>query len=113
MSSTWESFFAATSMLASTGPIKHRLSEAYRTHLERLDEDDLPNEIREEFSSLTSCMSRVRPQRGESAVNATVRKMSSADAGRAAAQIVNMFGVLSRAQGQQQRVPKLRAVNDD
>jgi hypothetical protein len=114
MSSTWESFFAATTMLASSGPIKHRLSEAFRTHLAGLDHDQLPSEIREEFSSLSTCMSRVRPSlRGESAVNATVRKMSDADAGRAAVRIVNMLGVIARVLYQQQRVPMLRAVGDD
>ena len=43
MSSAWENFFAATAMLASAGPIKHRLAEAYRTHLANVDEDDLPS----------------------------------------------------------------------
>jgi hypothetical protein len=76
MSSAWENFFAATAMLASAGPIKHRLLEAYRSHLADLDEDDLPKEIRDEFSSLSTSMSRVRPLRGETAVQATVRKMS-------------------------------------
>ena len=33
MSSAWENFFAATVVLASAGPIKHRLAEAYREHL--------------------------------------------------------------------------------
>jgi len=113
MSSPWESFFAATTMLASSGPIKYRLSEAYRTHLSTLDHDQLPSEIRDEFSTLSTCMSRVRPLRGESAINATVRKMSDADAGRVAAQIVNMLGVIARAQTPQQRVPMLRAVGDD
>jgi hypothetical protein len=110
MSSTWESFLAATSTLASSGPIKHRLSEAYRTHLAALDQDQLPNEIRDEFCSLSNRMSCVKPLRGESPVNATVRKMSDADAGRAALRIVNMMSVLARLQIQQ-RPPKLRAVN--
>ena len=113
MTSAWEQFFAATAMLASAGPIKHRLAEAYRVHLEGLDEDELPKEIREEFSTLVSSMSRVRPMRGETTIQATDRKMSDYEAGSIAARIVNMFGVIARAQGQQR--PKLRAVglNDD
>ena len=47
MSTSWENFFAATAILASSGPIKHRLIQAYRTHLADLQEDDLPKEIRE------------------------------------------------------------------
>lgn len=112
MSSTWESFFAATVVLASAGPIKQRLAQAYRAHLSDLDEDELPKEIREEFSSVTNCLCCVRPMRGETTVDATVRKMSELEAGQVAVRIVNMLGVMVRLQGQQ-RTPKLRAVGDD
>jgi len=111
MSSACESFFAATAVLASAGPIKHRLHEAYRAHLADIDEDELPKELREEFTSLSTCMSRVRPMRGETAVQATVRKMSDRDAGGLAIRIVSMLAVMSR-QSQIQR-PKLRAVGED
>ncbi|HKU13184.1 MAG TPA: hypothetical protein VJQ52_02240 [Steroidobacteraceae bacterium] len=111
MSSAWEHFFAATSMLASSGPIKHRLAEAYRVHLETLDTEEIPKEIREEFCSLSSCMSSVRPLRGESAVQATVRKMSDVEAGGVAMRIVNMLGIIARNQTAQR--PKLRAVGED
>lgn len=112
MSNAWESFFAAAVVLASSGPIKHRLMEAYRTHLQGLDQEDLPKEIREEFSSVSSCMSCVRPLRGETAEQATVRKMSDNDAGQVAVRIVNMLGVIARTQ-MFQRPPKLRAVNSN
>ena len=111
MSSAWEHFFAATSMLASSGPIKHRLCEAYRVHLETLDAEEVPKEIRDEFSSLSHCMSSVRPLRGESAVQATVRKMSDTEAGGVAMRIVNMLGIIARNQSAAR--PKLRAVGDD
>lgn len=112
MSNAWESFFAATAVLASAGPVKHRLFEAYRSHLLGLDQEDLPKEIREEFSSICSCMSCVRPLRGETAEQATVRKMSDVEAGQIAVRIVNMLGVIARVQ-LFQRPPKLRAVGDD
>jgi hypothetical protein len=108
MNSAWEHFFAATLVLASAGPIKHRLAEAYRQHLEGLEQDELPKEIREEFSTLSSSICRVRPLRGETALQATVRKMSDSEAGNFAVRIVNMLGVIARVQGQQR--PKLRAV---
>jgi hypothetical protein len=111
MNSAWENFFAATAMLAAAGPIKHRLAEAYRTHLADLAEDDLPKELREEFVSLSTCMSCVRPLRGETAVQATVRKMSDSDAGGIAMRIVSMLGALARNQTVQR--PKLRAVGED
>jgi hypothetical protein len=110
MSSAWEHFFAATVVLASSGPIKQRLIEAYRSHLASLDRDELPKEIRDEFCSLCNCMSCVRPMRGETAEQATVRKMSDIEAGQVAAQIVNMLGSLARNQ-MFQRPPKLRAVS--
>jgi hypothetical protein len=111
MSSTWENFFAATAMLASAGPIKHRLLEAYRSHLADVDEDELPKEIRDEFCSLSTSMSCVRPLRGETAVQATVRKMSDREAGGLAMRIVDMLAVISRQQTLQR--PKLRAVGED
>ena len=111
MSSAWEHFFAATSMLASSGPIKHRLAEAYALHLANLDAEEVPKEIRDEFCSLSSCMSSVRPLRGESAVQATVRKMSDIEAGGVAMRIVDMLGIIARNQTAQR--PKLRAVGDD
>jgi hypothetical protein len=49
--------------------------------------------------------------RGETAVQATVRKMSDRDAGGLAIRIVSMLAVMSR-QSQIQR-PKLRAVGED
>jgi len=113
MSSAWENFFAATAVLASAGPIKHRLVEAYRSHLAELDEEELPKEIREEFSSVTNCLSCVPPLRGETALEATVRKMSELEAGRVAHRIVNMLGVIARVQQSVQRAPKLRAVGED
>lgn len=111
MSSAWEHFFAAAAILASAGPIKHRLAEAYRTQLADLDEEELPKEIREEFNSLTSCLCCVRPMRGETAVQATVRKMSDQEAGGVAIRIINMLGVVARQQTAQR--PKLRAVGED
>lgn len=109
MSSVWESFLAATAILVSAGPIKQRLAEAYRVHLAAVNQDDLPREIRDEFCSLSTCLSCVRPMRGETAIQATVRKMSDPEAGRMAVRIVDMLGVIARNQSQQR--PKLRAVN--
>ncbi|HWK33743.1 MAG TPA: hypothetical protein VNR51_08700, partial [Hyphomicrobium sp.] len=67
MSSAWENFFAATVVLASAGPIKHRLVEAFRKHLAGLEEDELPREIRDEFSTLSTALCCVRPMKGENA----------------------------------------------
>jgi len=109
MSSTWNTFFSATVILASAGPIKHRLEQAYARHLAKVAECDLPKEVREDYVALERSLSIVRPMRGETAVQATVRKMSDHEAGQHAAKIVTLFGAITRLQSQQ-RVPMLRAV---
>lgn len=109
MNSAWENFLAATATLAAAGPVKQRLTEAYSLHLAGVDQDELPREIRDEFCSLCTCLSCVRPMRGESAVQATVRKMSDREAGSVAKRIVEMLAIIARNQYQQR--PKLRAVN--
>ena len=109
MSSAWESLLAATVVLASAGPIKQRLIEAYNDHLVGLADEELPREVREDYGRLTQQLSRVSPMRGESAIQATVRKMSDAEAGGCAQRIVCMLGDLSRLQTQSR--PMLRAVN--
>lgn len=98
MLSTWEKFHSATVELAGAGPIKQRLFGAYVNHLAALTEDQLPKEIREDFSSFCRSMRAVRPLPGEDAVRATVRKMSDHDANLHAVQIVNMLGVVARTQ---------------
>lgn len=98
MSSTWEKLHSATVELAGVGPIKHRLFGAYMNHLSSLDSEQLPKEIRDDFSSFTRAMRSVRPLPGEDAVRATVRKMSDYEANQYAVQIVNMLGTVSRVQ---------------
>jgi hypothetical protein len=56
-------------------------------------------------------MSSVPPLRGETAVQATVRKMSDTEAGGVAMRIVNMLGIIARNQTAVR--PKLRAVGED
>lgn len=109
MSTTWEKFHSATIELAGAGPIKRRLFGAYVNHLSSLDSDQLPKEIREDFSSFTRAMRAVRPLPGEDAVRATVRKMSDHEANLHAVQIVNMLGTVSRMQ-MSVRVPQSASV---
>ncbi len=98
MMSTWERFHSATMELAGAGPMKQRLFGAYVNHLASLTEDQLPKEIREDFSSFSRAMHAVHPLPGEDAVRATVRKMSDVEASAHAVQIVNMLGVVARTQ---------------
>lgn len=113
MNNAWEALFAATLTLASAGPIKQRLAAAFTEHLSRLERRDFPGELREDFEQLRTDLSAVRPMRGETAVQATVRKMSDLQAGQEAIRIVNMLGTMTRLQSQLPRQPVLRAIKSD
>ncbi|HMK86061.1 MAG TPA: hypothetical protein VK437_08910 [Steroidobacteraceae bacterium] len=71
---------------------------AYRRYLASLAEDQLPSELRGTFSQVMRSLAGVKPLRGEEAVVASVRKMSNQDADDCATLIVEMFGLLCRAQ---------------
>ncbi len=98
MSTAWDRFQGATLSLARSGSIKDRLSEAYRSYLADISEDELPREIREDFRCVTESLTREPPMlRGEDAVRATIRKMSNEEADRLASTVVRMFAAIPRA----------------
>ena len=91
----WERFQRATLSLARSGPIKDRLADAFRRHLAQIREEELPREMREEFRAVSRTLTREPPmQRGEDAVRATIRKMSTDEADRLACTVVRMFVAL-------------------
>ena len=89
----------ATLSLSRGGSIKDRLAEAYATHLIQIDGDDLPENLRAEFDALCEAMRRERPLPRESAIRASVRKMSNEDARRYAALVVRLFAAMAREEG--------------
>jgi hypothetical protein len=98
MNTTLDLFEAATVSLTRPASIKDRLADAYRNYLAYVDEEDLPADVCEEFRALTDTLTRTPPGfRGDNALRATVRKMSSDDAAAAASAVVRMFGAVSRA----------------
>lgn len=97
MSNAWEKFQGATLSLARSGSIKDRLTDAYRNHLSAVAEDELPREIREQFHHVRCSLTREPPQRGEDAIRATVRKMSSHEAENIAETVVQMLSVMARS----------------
>jgi hypothetical protein len=99
MSTTFERFQGATLSLARSAPIKERLTDAFRNHLALIEEDELPNELREEFRTLSHEVTREPPLlRGEDALRATVRKLSCDEAEAIASRVVHLFVDLSRTQ---------------
>jgi hypothetical protein len=98
MNTTLDLFEAATVSLTRPASIKDRLADAYRNYLAYVDEEDLPADVCEEFRALTDTLTRTLPEvRGDDALHATVRKMSTNDAAAAASAVVRMFGAVSRA----------------
>lgn len=98
MNSTLDLFEAATVSLTRSASIKDRLTDAYRNYLAYVDEEDLPADVCEEFRALTDTLTRTPPGfRGDDALHATVRKMSTDDAAAAASAVVRIFGAVSRA----------------
>ena len=84
-------FYAAVSVLATHGHIKQRLMNAYGDHLDDIDEEELPESIRESFANLRHEMYRVTPLNGEGPICASVRKMSAEDAGDCAVSVVSLY----------------------
>src|SRR5271155_462754 len=97
MVSAWENLHLATLELVRSTPIKQRLICAYRRHLALVVQEQLPSEVRESFSQLLRSFSGVQPLRGEDAVVASVRKMSNQEADDCASLIVEIFGLMCRA----------------
>lgn len=96
MSTAWQQLEAAALALARSGPIKDRLADAYRNHLSLVVAEELPEGLRTEFRACHEALTRERPLRGEDAVRATVRKLSSHEADELACSVVRLFAAMVR-----------------
>jgi hypothetical protein len=96
MDTTWQQLEGAALALARSGSIKDRLVTAFQDHLTHVHAEDLPEMLRAEFRACQEALTRERPQRGEDAVRATVRKMSSPEADEVACTLVRLYGALVR-----------------
>jgi hypothetical protein len=92
----WESLHKAVLELAKPSPLKQRLTDAFTRHLLDLPPYEVPGDLRQDFDALRLSMTQVRPAHGESAVAATVRKMSIGEADACAARIVHLLDSLHR-----------------
>ncbi len=89
-------FFAAVSVLAGHGHIKHRLIKAYQDNLDNINEDNLPNSVKQTFAQLKDVMHRVAPASGEGSICASVRKMSVDEASQCAISLVSLYDQIIR-----------------
>lgn len=93
----WRRFQSATMALVHEGPIKNRLAQAFLRHLHDMQQDEVPEIIREDFARLCAMLTSKPPiVAGEHSVRATLRKMSRAEADRCAEQIVRIYDTLVR-----------------
>jgi hypothetical protein len=96
MNTAWQQLEAAALTLARSGAIKDRLADAYRNHLSLVNAEDLPEGLRAEFCACHAALTREAPLRGEDAVRATVRKLSSHEADELACTVVRLFAAMVR-----------------
>jgi hypothetical protein len=92
----WESLYKAALELARPSPLKQRLTDAFTRHLLDLPIYEVPGDLRQDFEALRQSMTRIPPAPGESAVIATVRKMSIGDADVCATRILELLDKLHR-----------------
>ena len=98
-SSAWEKLQGATLSLARSGALKDRITDAYRNHLSRIDEAELPKELRDSFRQFSDAVTRDPPLvRGDDAFRATLRKMSNGELEEVATSVVRMFGAVQQRQ---------------
>ncbi len=116
MDDNWNRFRDAAMVMAGQGPIKQRLIQACRQHLTDIEPEDLPHEIRGDFDRLHSAISSARAAGVRDQIEASILKMSEAEAGRHGIGIVMMFAALSTRQLRHPAVrtaPPLRAVSGE
>jgi hypothetical protein len=96
MSTAWHQLEGAALTLVRSGSIKDRLADAWRNHLSLVNADELPEGLRAEFRACHTALTREAPLRGEDAVRATVRKLSSHEADELACTVVQLFAAMVR-----------------
>ena len=80
-------------VLALAGPesAKTRLHQAWMEHLKELDQDELPDLIKDKYLALRARLTAQHAMKHEDPVTATIRKMSPAEAGQCARDVVQLF----------------------
>lgn len=105
-------FYSAALVLAGNGHIKQRLVTAYEANIEGIDEQDLPEGLRENFVTLRNRLHCEEPVAGEGPVSATVRKMSVDEASGCAQTMLSLYSELMKLRTTMKQSPRLEA-NDD
>ncbi len=110
MQTNWERFRDAVLVLAGSGPVKQRLTDAYQVHLRDFAPDDLPRDLRAPYSAVVAALQSSQRTGSLDAISAAVRKMSEADAAHYAQAIVRVFAGLNETPAASRPATVLRAV---
>lgn len=89
-------FYSAAAVLAGDGHIKHRLIRAYTDNLVDIEDDELPIALKEPFADLKRRMHSVAPLNGEGPIRASVRKMSTTEAGECGVMVLSLYAEMLR-----------------
>lgn len=89
---------AAALSLAGPGHIKDRLLDAYCSHLQDVQESDVPGEYEIEFAEMIDALHRAPALPGDDVVKASVRKLSNEEACHYAELVVRLYGMLAGLQ---------------
>jgi hypothetical protein len=93
----WQRLHAATRELVTSAPIKNRLADAFFRHLQHVDATELPGSVRSDFIALRDDLHKVSPLKGETALQATIRKYSNEEAHAQALRIVDLWCAVLQA----------------
>lgn len=97
----WQRLHAATRELVTSAPIKYRLTEAFCRHLIHVDVAELPVPVRSSLSAMLAQLQSATPLRGETAAQATIRKLSDREAQDYAQRIVELWASADARQTQE------------
>ena len=91
---------AVSGMAASPKNIQERVGDAFINHLMRLENEELPEEIRLKFGSVFQRLTKCEPTVNKGSVQATIDQMSTDEGVEIAMDIVHMAEILhSKCQG--------------
>jgi hypothetical protein len=96
MRNTLDMLLDAAVLLSQNGSVKDRLADAFLAHLTTLEPAQLPESYRAPFRSMCEALRRERPLPRENPVRASVRKMSTEEAGQYAALVVRLYAAVAR-----------------
>ena len=104
MASLSDHLEAAAFVLAGCEPLKERLAIAWTKHLDTLEARDFPRDVRDEFEELITVLHRERALPGDTVLRASLRKLSTAEAGRYAKLIIRTYARVASIKSSQSQV---------